>query len=100
MSPAYRTKLRRRACRLTLALCTLATACKQSTQAPPPAPPPPVTVATPLRKEVVEWDEYTGRTAAVESVQIRPRVSGYIDQIGFKAGQLVQPGDLLFVIDP
>ena len=63
-------------------------------------PPPPVTVATPIRKEVVEWDEYTGRTEAVESVEIRPRVSGYIDQISFKEGQLVKPGDVLFVIDP
>jgi RND family efflux transporter MFP subunit len=99
MSPAYRTKLLRRTCRLAVALCTFATGCKQSTQAPPPAPPPPVTVAAPIRKEVVEWDEFTGRTDAVESVQIRPRVSGYIDQIGFSDGQLVQPGDLLFVID-
>jgi multidrug efflux system membrane fusion protein len=48
----------------------------------------------------VEWDEYTGRTAAVESVEIRPRVSGYIDRISFKDGQLVKPGDILFVIDP
>jgi signal transduction histidine kinase len=47
-----------------------------------------------------EWDEYTGRTEAVESVEIRPRVSGYIDRIGFKAGQLVKPGDVLFMIDP
>jgi RND family efflux transporter MFP subunit len=59
-----------------------------------------VTVATPVRKEVVEWDEYTGRTEAVESVDIRPRVSGYIDRINFKDGQLVKPGDVLFVIDP
>jgi multidrug efflux pump subunit AcrA (membrane-fusion protein) len=47
----------------------------------------------------VEWDEYTGRTEAVESVDVRPRVSGYIDQISFKDGQLVKPGDVLFVID-
>ena len=55
---------------------------------------------TPIRKEVVEWDEYTGRTEAVESVDVRPRVSGYIDQISFKDGQLVKPGDVLFVVDP
>jgi multidrug efflux system membrane fusion protein len=77
----------------------LSTGCKPSTQAPI-LPPPPVTVATPIRKEVVEWDEYTGRTEAVESVEIRPRVSGYIDRISFKDGQLVKPGDVLFVIDP
>ena len=48
----------------------------------------------------MEWDEYTGRTEAVESVDVRPRVSGYIDRIGFEDGQLVKPGDVLFVIDP
>jgi RND family efflux transporter MFP subunit len=84
---------------MAVAICILSAGCKQSTQAPAP-PPPPVTVATPIRKEVVEWDEYTGRTAAVESVDVRPRVSGYIDQISFKDGQLVKPGDILFVIDP
>ncbi len=86
------------ACRLAVAVCILSTGCKPSTQAPAP-PPPPVTVATPIRKEIVEWDEYTGRTEAVESVDVRPRVSGYIDQISFKDGQLVKPGDVLFVID-
>jgi len=84
---------------MAVAVCALSTGCKQSTQAPAP-PPPPVTVATPIRKEIVEWDEYTGRTEAVESVDVRPRVSGYIDQISFKDGQLVKPGDVLFVIDP
>src|SRR5271165_2047890 len=84
---------------MAVAICILSAGCKQSTQAPAP-PPPPVTVATPIRKEVVEWDEYTGRTEAVESVDVRPRVSGYIDQISFKDGQLVKPGDILFVIDP
>ena len=87
------------ACWMAVAICILSAGCKQSTQAPAP-PPPPVTVATPIRKEVVEWDEYTGRTEAVESVDVRPRVSGYIDQISFKDGQLVKPGDVLFVVDP
>ena len=66
-------------------------------QAPPP---PPVTIAKPIQKEVVEWDEYTGRTDAVQSVDIRPRVSGYLDNITFRAGDTVSQGDLLFVIDP
>jgi membrane fusion protein, multidrug efflux system len=83
---------------MAVALCIFSAGCKQSTPAPA-LPPPPVTVATPIRKEVVEWDEYTGRTEAVESVDVRPRVSGYIDQIKFKDGQLVKPGDVLFVID-
>ncbi len=93
------TKLLWQAYWMAFALCTLSTGCKESAQMPPAAPPP-VTVATPIRKEIVEWDEYTGRTAAVESVDIRPRVSGYIDRIGFKDGQIVKPGDVLFVIDP
>jgi RND family efflux transporter MFP subunit len=83
-----------------LALGALVVACKEPTQTQAPPPPPPVTVAEPIQKEIVEWDEYTGRTDAVESVEVRPRVSGYIDQISFKDGQLVKPGDLLFVIDP
>src|SRR3984957_1399161 len=70
-------------------------------QAPPPeSPPPPVTIAKPTQKEIIEWDYYTGRTEAVESVNITPRVSGYIDNITFKAGDRVNKGDLLFVIDP
>jgi RND family efflux transporter MFP subunit len=69
---------------------------------PPPVapPPPPVTIAKPIQKEIVEWDEYTGRTDAVENVNITPRVSGYIDNITFRAGDMVNKGDLLFVIDP
>ena len=86
------------ACWLAAAVGMLSTGCKPSTQAPAP-PPPSVTVAKPIHQEIVEWDEYTGRTEAVESVDVRPRVSGYIDQISFKDGQLVKPGDVLFVID-
>src|SRR5215207_2531589 len=63
----------------------------------PPAPP--VTVARPLQKTITEWDEYTGRFTAVASVEIRPRVSGFIDSIHFQDGQIVTQGDLLFVID-
>src|SRR3984893_3786152 len=64
------------------------------------AAPPPVTVARPLQKKITEWDEYTGRFAAVNTVEIRARVSGYIDSIHFKDGQVVKQGDLLLVIDP
>jgi multidrug efflux system membrane fusion protein len=63
-------------------------------------PPPPVTVAHPLQKTITEWDEYTGRFTAVESVEVRARVSGFIDSIHFNEGQIVKQGDLLFVIDP
>ena len=72
------TKLWRHAFWVAFAVCTLLTGCKQSTQTPA-LPPPPVTIATPVHKEIVEWDEYTARTEAVESVQVRLRVSGYID---------------------
>jgi RND family efflux transporter MFP subunit len=64
------------------------------------AAPPPVTVARPLQKKITEWDEYTGRFTAVNTVEIRARVSGYIDSIHFKDGQAVKQGDLLLVIDP
>lgn len=52
------------------------------------------------QKEIVEWDEFTGRTEPVESVEVRPRVSGYIQKVHFQSGQLVKKGDVLFVIDP
>jgi multidrug efflux system membrane fusion protein len=68
--------------------------------APKPPPPPTVTVAPVEQKELVEWDELTGRTEPVESVEIRPRVSGYIQEVRFQSGQLVKKGDVLFVIDP
>src|ERR1051325_6499612 len=63
-------------------------------------PPPPVTVARPLQKTITEWDEYTGRFVAVEQVEVRARVSGFIDTVNFNEGQLVKQGDPLFVIDP
>lgn len=61
--------------------------------------PPPVVVATPLVKQVVEWDEYTGRFQAVDRVEIRARVNGYLNAIEFEDGQIVEQGSLLFVID-
>jgi RND family efflux transporter MFP subunit len=67
----------------------------------PQAPPPPqVSVAQVLAKQVKDWDEFTGRLQAVETVEIRPRVSGYIDKVAFTEGGLVKRGELLFVIDP
>ena len=53
-----------------------------------------------MQREIVEWDEYTGRFDAVETVEIRARVSGYLTEVHFKDGQQVKQGDLLFVIDP
>ena len=68
--------------------------------APQQPAPPAVTVAPVEQKELVEWDEFTGRTEPVESVEVRPRVSGYIQEVRFQSGQLVKKGDVLFVIDP
>src|SRR3954468_8862634 len=64
------------------------------------APPPTVTVSAPVHKQIVEWQEFTGQFAAVESVEVRARVSGYLTEIHFTDGQIVKKGDLLFVIDP
>ena len=65
----------------------------------PNAPPPAVTVAKPIVKQVVEQDDYTGRFDAVETVEVRARVSGYLDQVAFKDGAVLRKGDLLYVID-
>ncbi|MCI0630814.1 MAG: efflux RND transporter periplasmic adaptor subunit [Phycisphaerales bacterium] len=71
---------------------------RQPAPAAPPAPA--VDVAQPVVREVTEWDEYTGRLAAIDTVEVRPRVSGYLESVHFKEGQVVKKGDLLFVIDP
>jgi len=63
------------------------------------APPPPVSVAKPVVKELVEWDEFTGRFAAMATVDVRARVSGWLERVAFADGALVNDGDLLFVID-
>ncbi|MEW6354055.1 MAG: efflux RND transporter periplasmic adaptor subunit [Pseudomonadota bacterium] len=71
--------------------------------APPPQGPPPapeVSVAAVIEREVNEWDEFTGHLQAVERVEIRPRVTGYIESVNFQEGKEVKKGDVLFVIDP
>lgn len=75
------------------------TGCNRTAAAPQAPPPPQVTVAPAQQEELTEWDEFTGRTEAVESVEVRPRVSGHIQEIRFQSGQLVKKGDVLFVID-
>ncbi len=80
---------------------SLLSACdQQSSQQSMDMPPPAVTVATPLVKDVTDWDEFTGRIYAVESVEVRPRVSGYLQSVNFVEGHIVKQGDLLYVIDP
>jgi multidrug efflux pump subunit AcrA (membrane-fusion protein) len=66
----------------------------------PQAPPPPVTVAQPITRRIIDSDDYVGQFVAPESVEVRPRVAGYIQSIAFKDGAEVRKGDLLFVIDP
>lgn len=93
---------RSRTLRLSLAISAivlLATACGEQ---PPQGDrsPPEVTVARPLVKAITDWDEYTGRLAAVKSVELRARVSGYLQSIHFREGAIVKRGDLLMVIDP
>ncbi|MBC8115360.1 MAG: efflux RND transporter periplasmic adaptor subunit [Candidatus Saccharimonas sp.] len=73
--------------------------CDQKSSGPPPKPTPTVTVAEPVEKELADFAEFTGRTEAVESVEIRARVSGYLKEIHFKAGSEVKVDDLLFEID-
>ena len=79
----------------------LAALCAACSKPAPPAPAAPtVEVATPLSKRVAGWDDYSGRFEPVDSVEVRPRVSGAIQSVNFQDGQVVKQGDLLFVIDP
>src|SRR5690349_5378065 len=72
-------------------------------QSQPPAsagpPPPAVTVAKPVERTITDQDEYVGRFVAVNSVEVRARVSGYLSEVHFRDGQMVKQGDLLFTID-
>ncbi len=65
----------------------------------PGGPPPAVTVASPIVKEIIETDTFTGRFSAVSNVDVRARVSGYLDKVNFNDGDFVKEGDVLFVID-
>jgi multidrug efflux system membrane fusion protein len=84
---------------LPLALAVLLAGCGQQQQQAKAPPPPTVTVAAPVKRTVTDYDEYVGRFVAVNSVEVRARVSGYLDGVHFKDGQLVKQGDLLFTID-
>jgi RND family efflux transporter MFP subunit len=66
---------------------------------PPPPPPPTVVVALPLQRQVEDWDDFVGQFESPASVEVRPRVSGYVTSVGFKDGQTVAKGQLLFQID-
>jgi RND family efflux transporter MFP subunit len=74
-------------------------ACKPETNAFAPPPPPAVSVAHPIQRPVTRYLEYTGTTEAYQTVDLRARVAGFLDQVQFKPGAAVKKGDLLFVID-
>ena len=85
---------------LSLVVSAVLSGCRSEATAGPAATAPEVSVAAALERNVTESDEFTGRLEAVESVEIRPRVNGYIDSVNFSEGSVVRKGDLLFVIDP
>lgn len=84
---------------VTIAVGSILTACDKPAQQPA-ASAPPVTVAQPTKRTVTDWDEFTGRFEAIQQVQIRARVTGFVTGIEFKDGAFVKTGDLLYVIDP
>jgi RND family efflux transporter MFP subunit len=74
-------------------------ACSGGAESQAPPPPPEVTVATPLVREILDWDDYVGRFEAIEDVEVKPRVSGYLTAIHYRDGQYVRQGQNLFSID-
>src|SRR5437764_4527860 len=85
---------------LVAAGCLALTGCTRSPTEAPAAEPAHVTVSYPIEREVTDYAEYTGRTAAVDSVEVRAHVWGYLDKVNFKEGVIVKKGDLLFELDP
>src|SRR6516162_9901535 len=81
-------------------LCLALAGCARAPIEAPAAAPPPVTVSYPVKRKVTDYADFTARTAAVNSVELRARVSGYLDKVNFKEGALVKKGDVLFEIDP
>ena len=81
-------------------IAALLAACAGSGEQQAAPPPPTVTVAKPLVQNITEWEEYTGRFEATEAVEVRARVSGYLEKVNFEDGQMVKKGDVLFEIDP
>lgn len=102
MSPTIHRPSERRSSILTrsalaVAAALLAVSCGH---APPPPPPPQVTVAPAIARDVAHADEFNGTFEAVNAVDVRPRVSGYVERVSFTEGAIVRQGDVLFVIDP
>ena len=85
---------------LVLGSCLGLTGCTRAPAETPPPSPPPVSVSHPVERDVTDYTDFTARTAAVDSVEVRARVWGYLDKVNFKEGALVKKGDVLFEIDP
>ena len=85
---------------LLLGLCIGLAGCAQAPPRTPEAAATPVTVSRPVERVVTDYADFTGRVAAVDSVEVRARVWGYLDKVNFKEGALVQKGDVLFELDP
>ncbi len=84
---------------LAVLLAFALSACSEKPPQQPAAAAPPVTVATPVKRTITDWDEFTGRFEAVEEVQVRARVGGFVTSVEFRDGAMVKTGDLLYVID-
>src|SRR5947209_8533488 len=83
-----------------MGLCLGLAGCVRVPSAAPEAAPTPVRVSRPIERDVTDYADFTGRTAAVDSVEVRARVWGYLDRVNFREGALVKEGDVLFEIDP
>jgi RND family efflux transporter MFP subunit len=83
-----------------LSFCVGLTGCARARGGPPTSAPIPATVSYPIDREITDYAEFTARTAAVESVEVRARVWGYLQRVNFMEGTLVEKGDVLFEIDP
>lgn len=84
----------------TLGFALLMAGCARTPAPPPPATTTAVTVSYPVERGVTDYADFTARTAAVDSVEVRARVWGYLEKVNFKEGSLVKKGDVLFEIDP
>src|SRR5215468_11962544 len=85
---------------LVLGLCLVLAGCARGPSGDPEAAPTPVTVSSPVERDVTDYVDFTARTAAVDSVEVRARVWGYLDKVNFQEGALVKKGDVLFEIEP
>ncbi|HEV3343903.1 MAG TPA: efflux RND transporter periplasmic adaptor subunit [Pirellulales bacterium] len=95
-----RPQARRVATRCALVVMLVAAGCERKLPGLEPTPPPAVTVSQPIEREISDENQFTGHTEAIHAVDVHAKVSGFIDQVGFKDGDIVKEGDLLFQIDP